>query len=46
MRRRDFIKVIAGSTAPMRLAVREQQRERVLLIGVLQPAAADEFGIG
>ena len=42
MRRRDFIKVIAGSTAAWPLTAHAQQRERIRLIGILLPAAADD----
>jgi len=35
MRRRDFIKAIAGSATVRPLAVRAQQADRVPLIGVL-----------
>jgi len=41
MRRRDFIKVLAGSTA-LPLAARAQSASRVRRIGVLLPAAADD----
>jgi putative ABC transport system substrate-binding protein len=41
MRRRDFIKVIAGSGAVWPLAARGQQTERMRGIGVLMPFAKD-----
>ena len=42
MRRRDFIKVIAGSATSWPLAARAQQSERMRRIGVLLPWAADD----
>ena len=42
MRRREFIKVIAGSAAAWPLAARAQQGERMRRIGILLPAAKDD----
>jgi putative ABC transport system substrate-binding protein len=42
MRRRDFIKVIAGSAAVCPLAARAQQPERMRRIGIIQPASSDD----
>jgi putative tryptophan/tyrosine transport system substrate-binding protein len=42
MRRRDFIKVIACSTAGWPLGARAQQRDRMRRIGVLMALAADD----
>jgi putative ABC transport system substrate-binding protein len=45
MRRREFIKLIAGATAVWPLVVRAQQPEQMRRIGVLMNAAADDpFG--
>jgi putative tryptophan/tyrosine transport system substrate-binding protein len=41
MRRRDFIKAIAGLAAAWPLAARAQQAERMRRIGVLMSVAAD-----
>ena len=42
MRRRDFMKGIAGSAAAWPLAARAQQAERMQRIGVLMNTAADD----
>src|SRR5215471_7453210 len=42
MRRRDFIKVVAGSAVAWPLAARAQQLDRMRRIGILLPAAADD----
>jgi len=42
MRRRDFIKVIAGSTALLPFAVGAQQSERKRQVGILMGLAADD----
>jgi putative ABC transport system substrate-binding protein len=42
MRRREFIKVIAGSAAAWPLAARAQQGERMRRIGVLSSLVADD----
>jgi ABC-type uncharacterized transport system substrate-binding protein len=42
VRRRDFIRVIAGSTAVWPLAARAQQGEQMRRIGVIVPASSDD----
>ena len=42
MRRREFIRIIAGSAAVLPLATFAQQPERMRRIGVLMPSAADD----
>src|SRR6516225_7837821 len=42
MRRRDFIKIVVGSTAVWPFTTLAQQTDRTKRIGVLFPAAADD----
>ena len=42
MRRRDFIRVVAGSASFWPLAARAQQADRIPLIGVATPLSADD----
>jgi ABC-type uncharacterized transport system substrate-binding protein len=44
MRRRDFIKVIAGSAVTRPLAARAQQIGKIPLLGILNPGTADPPG--
>jgi hypothetical protein len=43
VRRRDFIKVVAGSGAAWPLAARAQQPERMRRIGILLATTADDM---
>jgi putative ABC transport system substrate-binding protein len=42
MRRRDFIKMVAGSAVSLPITAHSQQGDRARLIGVLLPARADD----
>jgi putative ABC transport system substrate-binding protein len=42
MRRRDFIKGIAGTTIALPVAARAQQRERMRRVGALMPYGAND----
>ena len=42
MRRREFITLLSGATVTWPIAVRAQQREQIVRIGVLMSAAADD----
>src|SRR5262249_58721513 len=46
MRRRDFIKVIAGSAAAWPLAAYAQQTTKIPRIGILAPGRADDSDTG
>ena len=46
MRRRDFIKVVAGSAFAWPLAARAQQNEQMRRVGVLMGGSNDPLGQG
>jgi len=45
LKRRDFMALAGGAVAVTSFAARAQQRERLPLVGVLLPAAADDTGM-